>query len=318
MKTRFILLILLLAFGIAGAMAKKQALLIGISNYNENVSGFKPLNGANDVDLLSGKLKKKGFTVKSLINSKATKKNITKALAALVASTAAGDEVYLHFSGHGQPVPDMNNDEPDKYDQSFVCYDAYYTPRYTYAGKPYMGQNHLIDDELFPYLNQLKKKVGKNGRVMVVFDSCYSEGNDRGELKEDEPAPDSDLAIGLEEDEPASDSVPEVEFSDIVRGTADYFQVDKNSKDYLGSIKAPGAYSTGGELIVISACGRNQRNWETKEIRTQKNYGALSYCIGKLLDDNIPLAQWKDIFSTRKYKRYKVFRDTQHPVAERY
>ena len=64
---------------------------------------------------------------------------------------------------------------------------------------------------------------------------------------------------------PASDSVPEVEFSDIVRGTADYFQVDKNSKDYLGSIKAPGAYSTEGELIVISACGRNQRNWEIKE-----------------------------------------------------
>ena len=64
MKTRFILLILLLAFGIAGAMAKKQSLLIGISNYNENASGFKPLNGANDVDLLSGKLKEKGFTVK--------------------------------------------------------------------------------------------------------------------------------------------------------------------------------------------------------------------------------------------------------------
>lgn len=81
----------------------------------------------------------------------------------LVGAVSAGDVVYLHFSGHGQLVADMNNDEQEDFDQSFVCYDACFSPNYKVSGKSYRGQNHFIDDELFPFLNDLKRKVGKKG-----------------------------------------------------------------------------------------------------------------------------------------------------------
>ena len=41
---------------------------------------------------------------------------------------------------------------------------------------------------------------------------------------------------------------------------------NKINEAYLSSIKAPAKYkTTGGDLIVISACERNRKNYETQE-----------------------------------------------------
>ena len=191
MRIKLFILSLLLITGVSGAVAKNRALLIGIGNYNTEATGWNKLSGNNDVDLLEGKLKANGFKVSTVKDNQATKHNIKKALSNLVSSTTSGDVVYLHFSGHGQLVEDMNGDEPDGLDQSFICYDAYFSPKFTVGGSPYKGQNHLIDDELFPYLNQLKSKVGSSGRIIVAFDSCYSGGADRGYMNDDDLDPDS-------------------------------------------------------------------------------------------------------------------------------
>lgn len=301
MKIKSLILTALLIAGTLFVSAKNRALLIGIGDYNTEATGWDKLSGSNDVDLLEGKLTAKGFTVSSLKDSSATKKNVMAALSKLVSSAQSGDVVFIHFSGHGQLVQDMNNDEPDGMDQSFVCYDACYTPRYTMGGSPYKGQNHLIDDELFPYLSQLKSKVGSNGRIIVTFDSCYSGGIDRGEIMDD-PDPES-----------------EVEFVNVVRGTNDEFLANKNSKQYLKSIKAPGFYAdNGGELVVVSACQRNSKNWETREKHSGKGYGSLTYCVAKLLDNDVPMSEWEDFFNTHKYRSYRIFRSSQHPVVERH
>lgn len=301
MKIKYLISAVILLIGVSCVKAKNQALLIGIGNYNTEATGWNKLSGANDVDLLEGKLKAKGFTVNSLKDNKATKNNVVAALSNLVASANPGDEIYIHFSGHGQLVEDMNNDEPDGFDQSFICYDACYSPKFTLGGSDYKGQNHLIDDELFPFLNQLKSKVGSKGRIIIAFDSCYSGDADRGEISED-PEPDS-----------------EVEVTSITRGTNDEFLANKNAKVYLSSIKAPAQYrGAGGEVIVISACERNKRNYETKEKHSGKGYGSLSYCVSKLLDNDVPLSDWESFFSSKKYKSYRIFRPSQHPVVERH
>lgn len=302
MNIKFLILTAFLFLESLFVFANNKALLIGIGNYSE-ASGWDKLNGNNDVDLLEGKLIAKGFTVSILKDSQATKRNVKNALSNLVSSAKAGDEIFIHFSGHGQLVEDMNNDEPDGLDQSFVCYDACFSPSFMIEGATYNGQNHFIDDELFPFLNQLKSKVGSKGSIIVTFDSCYSGGIDRSEILDDE-----DLT---------SDPDSEVEFSDVLRGTNDTFLATKTSKSYLASIKAPDTYTRkGGDLVVISACERDRRNWETKERHTGKGYGSLTYCLGKLLDNNVPMSDWENFFSSKKYKSYKIFRPTQHPVVE--
>lgn len=279
--------------------AKNQALLIGIGDYNTANTGWSIIHGNNDVSLLSGKLKVKGFNVATLTDKAATKANIQKALHNLETKVMSGDVVYIHFSGHGQLIADMNNDEQEDLDQSFVCYDACFSPNYKVSGKAYRGQNHLIDDELFPYINRIKGKVGSKGNVIVIFDSCYSGGADRSEMTDD-PDPES-----------------EVEWTSTPRGTDDEFQVNRSTELYLRSIVRPGKYSRGGGgVTVISACESDQKNYECKEKHSGRKYGSLSYCISKLLDNNIPMTQWGEFFSSGKFRRFKIIRPSQKPAVE--
>lgn len=306
MKIKLIVIGLILTIGVNFGLAKKMALLIGIGEYDLASTGWKKLSGNNDVDLLQEKFRNKGFTVSTLKDQRATKRNITSALSQLVAKANKGDMIYIHFSGHGQLVPDMNNDEPDGFDQSFICYDACFSPNYKVGGTSYKGQNHLIDDEIFPYLNQLKTKVGAKGRIIVAFDNCYSEGSARNGF---DPY-DNDQ----EEIEPAD----EIDFTERARG-ADEFDPDKYGNAYLKSIRRPDNFSRGGgELLIISACGRKQENTEIKAKHSGMGYGALSYCIGKMLDDKVPFSQWESFFNSGKYKTYRIFRNKQQPVAEKH
>ena len=124
-----------IVLGIGLMCAKNTALLIGIGNYNPTATGWSKIHGNNDVSLLESKLKSKGFSVSYLTDGNATKNNIKAALTKLVGAVSAGDVVYLHFSGHGQLVADMNNDEQEDFDQSFVCYDACFPPIIRYQAK---------------------------------------------------------------------------------------------------------------------------------------------------------------------------------------
>ncbi len=296
-----IILVLAIILGLCSAYAKNTALLVGIGNYDKNATGWNVIHGNNDVVLLEKKLKAKHYSVTKITDTKATKANIAGALTKLIFNATAGDIIYLHFSGHGQLIQDLNGDEPGDFDQSYVCYDACFSPQYKSKGVAYRGQNHLVDDELFLYLNDLKRKVGKKGSVMVVFDTCYSGGADRGSMPE-EPDPDS-----------------EVEWLNTVRGTNDEFQVNASAEAYLRKIKKPGAYTkTGGALTVISACESDQQNYECKEKHSGIKYGSLSFCISKLLDDNVPMSQWGNYFRNKKYQPLRIFRATQHPVVEIY
>lgn len=299
MRKTILLMVLILSAYVS--FAKNTALIIGIGNYDSSKTGWNKIHGNNDVALLQYKLKAHGFIVSTLVDQQATKQNVVSAIKKIAASTSAGDNVYIHFSGHGQLVEDINGDEEDGYDQSFICYDACYSSKDRNGKNRYKGQNHLIDDEMFPYLNQIKQKVGSKGHVVVIFDTCYSGGEERGAISDD------------------WNQEYDVEWVKTVRGTEDEFEANQFTKSYLQTIRKPGKYNSGfGTLTAISACERDQRNYECMDKYSGKSYGSLSYCIGKLIDKKVSITEWGNYFKYKRYISLKVFRPSQHPVVEQY
>lgn len=174
-----ILLVLCLSWPLA-SMAKKRALLIGISHYPQttksNPCTWINIHGSNDVRLLRGTLQKQGFRITTLTNAQATASHIRHALKRLCQQATKGDMVVIHFSGHGQPFEDLSGDEADGWDEAIVPYDA----KKCYS-RTYTGQCHIIDDELERYINNLRTTVGPRGFVYVVLDACHMGGASRGE-----------------------------------------------------------------------------------------------------------------------------------------
>lgn len=181
-----ILSVLCLSWPLA-SMAKKRALLIGISHYPQttksNPCTWTNIHGSNDVRLLRGTLQKQGFRITTLTNAQATASHIRRALKRLCQQAAKGDMVVIHFSGHGQPFEDLSGDEADGWDEAIVPYNA----KKCYS-RTYTGRCHIIDDELERYINNLRTTVGPRGFVYVVLDACHMGGASRDESEADSAA----------------------------------------------------------------------------------------------------------------------------------
>lgn len=156
----------------------KRALVIGIGEQVDK--SWAKINGDKDVPLVQQMLQKVGYTdIRTLVNKQATKAGIVTAFKKLTAQCEAGDIVYIHFSGHGQQVTDVNGDEgkEDGWDEAWIPYDAYLR----YDEKRYKGEKHLIDDELNTLLTAIRNKIGDSGKLLVVVDACHSGDSSRGD-----------------------------------------------------------------------------------------------------------------------------------------
>ena len=164
-----------LAFG-----QSKRALVIGLGQQEDKNWG--KINGDKDVAYVQKMLKDAGYKeVRTLINKQATKARIVTAFNSLTNRCRVGDVVYIHFSGHGQQVTDVNGDEwPDSLDEAWIPYDAYLS-----YGKKDKGEKHLIDDELNVLLTAIKNKIGNQGKMLVVVDACHSGDSSRGDEDDD-------------------------------------------------------------------------------------------------------------------------------------
>lgn len=172
---KLFLVVLLLISGIANAQ-NKLALVIGIGDYPEESCWCK-IHGDNDISIVIEMLEENGFEqVQILSNKAATKKGIMDALDNLAKKATHGDVIYIHFSGHGQQITDLDGDEPDGYDEAWIPYDA--CKAYS---ENYQGQNHIVDDELFDYLSLFRIIVGDEGKIIVVSDACHSGTGSRGD-----------------------------------------------------------------------------------------------------------------------------------------
>lgn len=161
----------------------RRAVVIGLGEQQD--ASWTKINGDRDVPLVVAMLEANAFTdITTLVNSEATKAAIVKAITELTARAGKGDIVYIHFSGHGQRVTDVNGDESDGWDESWIPYDAYRE-----YGEKDRGEHHLVDDELNAMLRDLRKRVGNAGSIVVVVDACHSGDSTRGD------AEDADLVV---------------------------------------------------------------------------------------------------------------------------
>ena len=255
MKLRKALLFILLWLGAIAQAQNKLALVIGIGDYPEE-SGWCQIHGDNDIAIVTEMLEENGFEqVQILSNKAATKQGIMDALDDLAKKATRGDVVYIHFSGHGQQITDLDGDEPDGYDEAWIPYDACKD----YSVK-YKGQNHILDDELFDFLNQLRAKVGDKGKIIVVSDACHSGSGSRG---------DEDV--------------------DVVRGTQEIFEMP-SERNFGGAKRETTAW------LFVSACKAYQNNFEYRD--AQGNYhGMLSYLLWEsrtAMRD----ATWQEVMAT--------------------
>lgn len=154
---------------------RKHALVIGIGRQLDR--SWTTIHGDRDIKIVTAMLTQRGYTdITTLTNEQATKAAIVKAMNKLTATAATGDVVYIHFSGHGQRMTDLDGDERDDgYDEAWIPYDAY--RRYCDADR---GEKHLSDDELSRLLTTLRNKVGQRGTIVVVVDACHSGDSTRG------------------------------------------------------------------------------------------------------------------------------------------
>ncbi len=176
----------------------KLALIVAVGEYPAS-SKIKPIASVNDVKYIKAALNRNGFDQKNidtLTNSKATKKAIVNALTQLSEKAKKSDIVVIHLSCHGQQIRDqktieLGKDEDDGYDEAFLPYDA--MPKYSPTG--YRGENHLRDDDLYPILLDIRKKLGTAGSLLVLLDACHSGTGTRDEsfaVTRGEPIPFAD------------------------------------------------------------------------------------------------------------------------------
>ena len=220
----FIVIIYILSFQQIACAQTKRALIIGLGKYEDRAWG--KINGDRDVPLVASMLKKARFnTIITLVNSQATKKKIISALNSLALQSKESDIIYIHFSGHGQQMTDLNGDEEDRKDESWIPYDAYKKP----CNKDH-GEKHLSDDEICVLLTKIKYKIGISGKLIVVVDACHSGTSTWSDNQE----------------------------ADIIRGTNELFLTPTIS--YAG--KRPKFIWK--NWVTISACKDNQNNYELR------------------------------------------------------
>ncbi|MBR1808245.1 MAG: caspase family protein [Paludibacteraceae bacterium] len=221
------LLIISLALTTLTLSATRRALVVGIGNYPAS-SGWAKINGDKDIPMVEEMLLANGFSKANIVelsNQQATCAAIKQQFENLIARSQSGDYIYIHFSGHGQQITDLNGDEEDGFDEAWIPYDA----QFAFTKGKYEGQNHLIDDELNGYLHRLREKIGGTGKIIVVADACHSGGGSRAETDEEY----------------------------VVRGTADAFVI-KGVKKTVTAVSYP------VEWTFISACKPYQCNYEYK------------------------------------------------------
>ena len=268
----------------------KRALVIGLGEQQDKA--WNKINGDKDVPLVQVMLKNAGFkSVTTLVNRQATKVGIVGAFKRMVASCKQGDVVYVHYSGHGQQMTDVHNDEKDGLDECWIPYDACWK-----ASANYHGEKHLTDDELNVYLNAIRNKIGAKGKLLVVIDACHSGDGTRGD--------DDEIVRGVEETL-AVDSLNTRGLYETFEAIKSFFMGDNSKENVINTKAKPLAE----RWITISACRSDQVNVEMKSPAV----GKLTYALWKELKNSDKVNNDEFIRRIRKFVNRNTSSRPQQP-----
>lgn len=243
MRALALVIVILLGPILSGHAQTKRALIICVGEQQDN--SWTGLNAENDLRYVQSLLDFCRYDdIAAISGCDATKQGILNEFASLTSRCNKGDLIYIHFSGHGQRMTDIDGDESrrkykDLYDESWVPYDAYMT--YCEQDK---GEKHLSDDEIAKLLSGIKTKIGEEGEILVVVDACHSGGSTRG---------DDELYDGL-----------------CIRGAEKYFEIPERAEVPSTDISE--------QWLTLSACKDYQVNAEC----VSPKVGKLTYILHEL------------------------------------
>jgi|GEM_PF-380054 len=220
---------------------------IGINRVDEHhYQGWSgQLNAAeSDARAMQAIAAQQGFASQLLLTEQATDMRVRDAIAQAARELESGDILLLTYAGHGGQIPDFNNDEVDKLDESWVLYNR-----------------ELLDDELNALFAQFKPGV----RILVISDSCYSGSATRTPYK------------ALFSTEPITGLSPE--WSDTMRTTElpkvrampqeikfkTYYANHGLYRTRQKSTRAGDRDAIGASVILLAACQENQEAQEDSE-----------------------------------------------------
>ncbi|MGN1173473.1 MAG: caspase family protein [Muribaculaceae bacterium] len=245
---QIVLMMLLCVVSVCGVSGQtRRALVIGIGEQEDTM--WVKINGDKDVAYVEEMLHGAGYSddnIIKLVNKEATKAAIVGAFRRLSERCEMGDVVYVHFSGHGQMMKDVHNDEKDGLDECWIPYDAYRRPCVQDR-----GEKHLTDDEVNVCLGAISDKIGDSGKMLVVIDACHSGDATRGDDDE------------------------------VARGVGDVFglvntyvwdlDIEVGFPDYVN----PEARENDERWITLSACQSGELNYEMRS----PSVGKLTYAL---------------------------------------
>jgi len=141
---------------LGGSKPKGISLHIGLNRVDPiHYAGWKGElvaceNAARDMETIA---KAQGFVTQCLLMKTATSSAVLDAIEKRAKELVEDDYFLLTYSGLGGQINDVNNDEPDGLDETWVLYDR-----------------ELIDDELYAMWSRFRPGV----RISVLSDSCHS------------------------------------------------------------------------------------------------------------------------------------------------
>lgn len=288
-----LLLFILSVYTSTSFTQEKHALLVAIGQYPPE-SRIRPIAAITDLKYLRAALNKQGFTdknIQTLINAKATRQGILSSLQAMALKVKKNDVVVISFGCHGQQIRDqrtveLGKDEDDGYDEALVPYDA----RGAYSPTGYRGEKHLRDDDLFPVLMAIRRKIGKEGSLLVLIDACHSGTGTRAD----------DFPASRGEPVPFPDPENPFDPSDIP---------DLDKKDAFLDVQSDSL----SNMVVISGSGPHQINKQV--FMNNEEIGSLSYAFYKALNETGSGSDYAVLFEKIKSFIQSVIPD-QLPMIE--
>lgn len=266
------------------------ALLVGIDAYQSPVT---PLHGCvADIEVmhtfLASRIGGEGYQLDAVVlkNEQATRQAIIDNFLKHLGQAGPEDTALFCYSGHGsqaRTAPEFFHLEPDRLDETLVCYDSRMP-----------GSYDLADKEVSKLIAKVAKK---DPHIVVVLDSCHS-GSGTRNLEE----------VGVRR-------VP----SDDRRRPLSSYLITPFELEALGpsrsvtEAKSAWAQLPKGRHIVLSAC---QSDEEAKEILiANQTRGVFSYFLMQALQSATSVWTYRDLFArVNSLVRAKVSR--QSPLIE--
>ncbi len=157
---------------------EKHGLVIAIGDYPAE-GEWPDISSTNDVVHITSSYKLLGFedkNIRVITDDEASYQNILSSFEELLEDVQKGDVVFIHYSGHGQQVIDDNGDEIDGLDEAIVPFDS----PLNFKKGVYEGERLIRDDLIGKFSYRIRKKLGVNGQLVLVMDSCHSGTGTRG------------------------------------------------------------------------------------------------------------------------------------------